>query len=243
MKSYILAGGFGTRFAEMTDRVPKPMIPIGRWPILLHIMSHYSSYGTKEFVILAGYKAEILHQFFSEGEGKDICARNSWSVEIVDTGLNTSTAGRLWFVKDSLPDTFMLTYGDGLSNVNLESLRDTHAQSDLVATVTAVHPPARFGTIEFDDGIATSFEEKNPQRTGWINGGFFCVNKEIIKYIIDPLSSLESLTMVSLVKAKQLGVFPHEGFWHPMDTLRDQRSLEEIFLNKKAEWSTKALEW
>jgi len=198
VKSYILAGGFGTRFAEMTDRVPKPMIPIGRWPILLHIMSHYSSYGTKEFVILAGYKAEILHQFFSEGEGKDICARNSWSVEIVDTGLNTSTAGRLWFVRDSLPDTFMLTYGDGLSNVNLG--------------------------------------------TGWINGGFFCVNKQIIEYIVDPLSSLESLTMGSLVKAKQLGVFPHEGFWHPMDTLRDQRSLEKIFLNKKAEWSTKALE-
>ena len=160
MKSFILAGGFGTRLAEMTDHIPKPMIPIGRWPILLHIMSHYSSFGTKEFVILAGYKAEIMHQFFDEGEGKDICTRNSWSVEIVDTGLNTSTAGRLWFVRDSLPDTFMLTYGDGLSSINLESLRNVHAQSNVVATVTAVHPPARFGTIEFDAGIATSFEEK-----------------------------------------------------------------------------------
>lgn len=241
MKLYILAGGFGTRFAEMTDQIPKPMIPIGKWPILLHIMSHYSSFGIKDFVILAGYKADVIKEFFENGDGLLKCVENCWSVEVVDTGLDTTTAGRLWFVRDILPKTFMLTYGDGLSNVDLNKLYDTHHHSNLVATVTAVRPPARFGTIEFDLGIVTSFDEKNPQRTGWINGGFFCMNSEVIKFIPDPQTSLESLTMTSLVEARQLGVFPHEGFWHPMDTLRDQISLKEIYLSDRAEWNTEAL--
>ena len=241
MKSYILAGGFGTRFAEMTDLIPKPMIPIGKWPILLHIMSHYSSFGIKEFVVLAGYKANVISDYFERGEGLAKCLENSWDVQVIDTGLNTTTAGRLWSVRDSLPETFMLTYGDGLSNLDLNELHKYHQNSNLIATVTAVHPPARFGTIEFESGIATSFEEKNPQRTGWINGGFFCINKQIVNFIKDPNSSLESLTMTSLVAARQLGVFPHEGFWLPMDTLRDQISLQDIYSNNRAEWDTGAL--
>jgi glucose-1-phosphate cytidylyltransferase len=241
MKSYILAGGFGTRFAEMTDVIPKPMIPIGKWPILLHIMSHYASFGIKDFVVLAGYKAVAISDFFSRGEGLTKCLENSWKVEVVDTGLNTTTAGRLWFVRESLPETFMLTYGDGLSDIDLNKLYQAHQSSKLTATVTAVHPPARFGTIEFESGVATSFEEKNPQRTGWINGGFFCMNRDILKFIENPSFSLESLPMKSIVDARQLGVFAHEGFWHPMDTLRDQISLQEIFSNGGAKWNTEAL--
>jgi glucose-1-phosphate cytidylyltransferase len=241
MKSYILAGGFGTRFAEMTNLIPKPMIPIGKWPILLHIMSHYSSFGIKDFVVLAGYKAEVISDFFSRGEGLTKCLENSWKVEVVDAGLNATTAGRLWFVRNSLPKTFMLTYGDGLSDIDLNELLQTHNNSKLTATVTAVRPPARFGTIEFESGIATSFEEKNPQRTGWINGGFFCMNREILQFIADPNFSLENLAMKSLVKKRQLGVFAHEGFWHAMDTLRDKISLQEIYTNNGAKWNTKAL--
>lgn len=242
MKTYILAGGLGTRISEKTDRLPKPMIQIGNFPILIHIMSHYHAYGIRDFSVLAGYKAAIIHDYFSAGPGKELCIKNSWNVDVIDTGPETSTAGRLWVVRESLPDTFMLTYGDGLSSINLLELLSVHNDSGCIATVTAVRPPARFGTIEFSAGIATSFKEKDPQRTGWINGGFFCMNRQILDFISDPLHSLESITMESLVEARKLGVFPFEGFWHPMDTLRDHRSLEEIFLKGNQLWNTKALE-
>ena len=236
MKSYILAGGFGTRFAEMTDVIPKPMIPIGKWPILLHIMSHYASFGIKDFVVLAGYKAVAISDFFSRGEGLTKCLENSWKVEVVDTGLNTTTAGRLWFVRESLPETFMLTYGDGLSDIDLNKLYQAHQSSKLTATVTAVHPPARFGTIEFESGVATSFEEKNPQRTGWINGGFFVLRPSVIDRISDDLTVWEREPLEALANDGQIKLWFHKGFWQPMDTLRDKQMLEALWASGSSPW-------
>lgn len=242
MKAYILAGGYGTRFAEKTDNVPKPMIEIGKWPILIHIMSHYSSFQIKDFTILAGYKAQVIEDYFLYGNGVRLCKTNSWKVEVIDTGKDASTAGRLWAVRESLPDKFMLTYGDGLSDIDVSKLLKSHIDSNLTATVTAVRPPARFGTIDFSSGIVTSFKEKDSQRTGWINGGFFCFNRAIVDFIQDPSYSLESLVMESLVRERQLGVFPFEGFWHPMDTLRDHRFLSKIYQDRQFRWNTEALE-
>lgn len=241
MKVFILAGGYGTRFAEMTDKIPKPMICIGDFPILIHIMSHYSSYGIVDFEILAGYKNEVIEEYFSTGEGKRISLKNSWKVKVIDSGIGTSTAGRIAGIGAMLPETFMLTYGDGLGNINLNQLLKEHQNTGLTATVTAVHPPARFGTLELFGKKVVSFKEKDSQKTGWINGGFFCLSKEILNYIIDAEKSLESEPMELLVSKEQLGAFPHEDFWHPMDTLRDQRILENIFLSGNASWNTDAL--
>ena len=168
MKALILAGGYGTRLAELTDQIPKPMVPVGGFPVILHIMSHFSSYGVKDFLILGGYKVDYFQEYFA-GEGKRISARNGWSVEILDTGLETSTAGRLLKAKDMVEEQFLLTYGDGLSDVDVDKLISLHSHSKKIATVTAVRPPARFGTLEFQDGIVTSFSEKDPQKVGWIN--------------------------------------------------------------------------
>jgi glucose-1-phosphate cytidylyltransferase len=242
MKSFIFAGGLGTRISEITDHMPKPMIPIGKWPILVHIMSHYSKYGIREFVVLAGYKQGIIRDYFSSGIGLDLVNKNSWSIEVIDTGENTSTAGRLWAVRDKLPEEFMLTYGDGLANVDITNLISTHSKLGLIGTVTAVRPPARFGTIEFESGIVTSFREKDPQRTGWINGGFFCLKRCILEFVSDYSQSFESSTLESLANSRQLGVYAHQEFWHPMDTLRDMRSLNEIYTAGKANWDTTALQ-
>lgn len=242
MKTFIFAGGLGTRISEITDRIPKPMIPIGKWPILLHIMSHYSKYGMRDFVILAGYKQNVIRDFFDSKSGLNIARNNLWSIKVVDTGEFTSTAGRLWAVRDQISDDFLLTYGDGLANVNISNLISTHRESGLVGTVTAVRPPARFGTIEFDSGVVTSFREKDPQKTGWINGGFFCFDKRILDYLTEPTLSFESSALEVLANSRQLGVYPHQEFWHPMDTLRDMRSLNEIFNGGQASWDTAALE-
>ena len=240
MKTFILAGGFGTRFAEMTDLIPKPMIEIGGFPILVHIMSHYSSYGIKDFVILAGYKHEIIENYFN-AEGLELMKRNSWSVQVIDTGEGTSTAGRLVRASSELPNEFMLTYGDGIADVDINKLQNTHLKGQTIGTVTAVRPPARFGTIEFEGNKVTSFREKDPQRTGWINGGFFCFSRNILEYINDVNSSLESSPLARLTSDGELGVYPHEGFWHPMDTLRDQRSLQRIWEQGSAGWNREAL--
>lgn len=242
MKSFIFAGGYGTRISELTESIPKPMIRLGKWPIIVHIMSHYSKFGIREFVILAGYKQSVIKKFFIHGEGRELARKNSWNVDVVDTGETTSTAGRLWAVRYSLPEVFMLTYGDGLANVDIDALVESHLHSGLIATVTAVRPPARFGTIEFDSGIVTSFREKDPQRTGWINGGFFCLRKDIIQYITNPSESFESLALESLALSRQLGAYTHDGFWHPMDTLRDMRNLSNIVASGRASWDTTALE-
>jgi glucose-1-phosphate cytidylyltransferase len=242
MKAFIFAGGFGTRISELTDRIPKPMIPIGNWPILIHILSHYTKYGITDFVILGGYKQNIIKGFFESTPGQELARKNSWKIEVIDTGENTTTAGRLWAVREMLPEEFLLTYGDGLANIDIAELISTHERSGLTGTVTAVRPPARFGTIEFQSGIVTSFREKDPQKTGWINGGFFCLKRSCLEFISDTSLSFESTALELLTASRQLAVYPHEGFWHPMDTLRDMRSLTDIYTSGRASWDLGALE-
>jgi len=223
MQVVILAGGFGTRLAEETDVIPKPMVSIGGTPILVHIMNYYSMFGHNEFVIALGYKADVIREYFTNNPRPDL------KIELVDTGLETSTGGRVKFLEPLLNQEFMLTYGDGLSNVNIDELIHHHKKSNKVATVTAVRPPARFGTIEISNGLVTKFAEKDPQDSGWINGGFFVCQKSIIDSILDTTESLESSPMRLLVEKRQLASYQHNGWWQPMDTLRDKRTLESLW--------------
>lgn len=230
MQVVILAGGFGTRLSEETDQIPKPMVKIGDLPILHHIMNFYSGYGHKDFVVALGYKAEVIKEYFSKNSNKD------WSIDLVETGLETSTGGRIKILEDQLDDEFMLTYGDGLSDVNIDLLLDHHKKFGKIATVTAVRPPARFGTIEVSNGFVTKFAEKDPQDAGWINGGFFCLNRKVCSYISDLTTSFESEPLKSLVEIQELTAYQHYGWWQPMDTLRDKRTLEELWQKGDAPW-------
>ena len=230
MQVVILAGGFGTRLSEETDLIPKPMVKIGDIPILHHIMNYYSEFGHTDFVIALGYKAEVIHDYFAR-------VKNShWNVNLVDTGLNTSTGGRIKKLESQLHDEFMLTYGDGLSNVNLHHLLAHHERFGKLATVTAVRPPARFGTIEISNGMVSKFAEKDPQDAGWINGGFFCLNRKICEFISDSTTSFESEPLNHLVSIKELTAYEHHGWWQPMDTLRDKRTLQELWEKGTAPW-------
>ena len=230
MQVVILSGGFGTRLSEETDLIPKPMVKIGDIPILHHIIDYYAKFGHREFVLALGYKAEIVEDYFKR---KKILNCNVLSV---DTGLDTSTGGRIKKLESYLDDEFMLTYGDGLSNVDLHSLLEHHHQFGKIATVTAVRPPARFGSIEISDGRVTKFAEKDPQDVGWINGGFFCLKKEVCRYILDPSLSFESDAMNRLVSNGELSAYEHRGWWQPMDTLRDKRTLEALWNKGDAPW-------
>ncbi len=233
MQVVILAGGFGTRLSEETDLIPKPMVRIGNIPILEHIMNFYSGFGHKDFVVALGYKADVIVQHFETNKNPE------FNVNLVDTGLETSTGGRIKKLVDILDDEFMLTYGDGLSNVNIDALLDHHRRFGKIATVTAVRPPARFGTIEISNGVVTKFAEKDPQEAGWINGGFFCLNKKVCDSISDSTTSFESEPLNQLVALEQLTAFEHHGWWQPMDTLRDKRTLESIWEKGNAPWLTK----
>jgi glucose-1-phosphate cytidylyltransferase len=230
MQVVILAGGFGTRLSEETDLIPKPMVRIGNIPILHHIMEFYSKFGHKDFVIALGYKAEVIEEYFKNSD------HSKWNIKLVDTGLETSTAGRIKKLEDLLEGQFMLTYGDGLANLNIDQLLDHHNRFNKIATVTAVRPPARFGTIEISNGLVTRFAEKDPQDAGWINGGFFCLEKEVCSYILDSAVSFESEPLNNLVSAGELSAFQHHGWWQPMDTLRDKRSLESLWERGEAPW-------
>ena len=230
MQVVILAGGFGTRLSEETDQIPKPMVKIGDLPILHHIMNFYSSYGHKDFIVAIGYKAEVIQDYFKKSPNED------WTIDLVDTGLETSTGGRIKILEDRLDEEFMLTYGDGLSDVNIDLLLDHHKKFRKIATVTAVRPPARFGTIEVENGTVTKFAEKDPQDAGWINGGYFCLNKRICSYISDLTTSFESEPLNNLVKIGELTAFQHYGWWQPMDTLRDKRALESLWKKGEAPW-------
>jgi glucose-1-phosphate cytidylyltransferase len=226
----ILAGGFGTRLSEETDLIPKPMVRIGNIPILEHIMNYYSSFGHKDFVIALGYRAEVVQDYFEN------FPKNNWNLTLVDTGLNTSTGGRIKSLEHQLDDEFMLTYGDGLSNVDIKQLIEHHKRFGRLATVTAVRPPARFGTIEISNGVVTKFAEKDPQDAGWINGGFFCLNKRVCDFIFDSSTSFESEPLNHLVKIQEFSAYQHHGWWQPMDTLRDKRSLESLLEKGEAPW-------
>jgi glucose-1-phosphate cytidylyltransferase len=233
MQVVILAGGFGTRLSEETDLIPKPMVRIGDLPILLHIMNYYSGFGHKDFVLALGYKANLIQEYFSTFKMSD------WNVKLIDTGLETSTGGRIKRLENLLDDEFMLTYGDGLSDINIDALLDHHKRFGKIATVSAVRPPARFGTIEISNGVVSKFAEKDPQDAGWINGGFFCLNKKICEYILDESTSFESEPMNKLVSIQELSAFEHNGWWQPMDTLRDKRTLVSLWEKGRAPWLMK----
>lgn len=233
MKVLILAGGLGTRLSEETELIPKPMVKIGDLPILIHIMNHYAKYNIKNFVIAAGYKSEVIDQYFQDSRN----IPSGFTIKVVDTGLETATAGRISKCLAFLGKTFMMTYGDGLSDVDIELLIKHHMEKKRYVTVTAVRPPARFGTIQINDGLVSKFSEKDPQEVGWINGGFFVLENKIEKYLNDPQSSFESRPITDLVNENQLAAFKHEGWWHPMDTLRDKKSLEQIWQSGSAPWA------
>ena len=231
MKAVILAGGYGTRISEESHLKPKPMIEIGGKPILWHIMKIYSIHNINEFVICCGYKGDIIKEYFSRSDFAP------WNIELVDTGLDTMTGGRLKRIQNHLDDTFCLTYGDGVSDVNIDNLISFHRREKSLATLTAVHPPERFGVLELSGANVTEFHEKHRGEHSWINGGFFVFEPEIFDYLLDGDSTiLERKPLETLAKEQKLTAFKHNGFWHPMDTLRDKKRLENLWTSNNAPW-------
>ena len=222
MKVVILAGGMGTRISEFTKTVPKPMIKVCGKPIIHRIIDHYIRYGHKDFIIALGYKGNLIKKYFSQSKfNKKI------KIQLVDTGLKTMTGGRLKRLKKFLNETFLMTYGDGLSNVNLSELIKFHKSKMKLFTLTAVRPPARFGVIKIKNSHVRFFREKNSLDEGWINGGFFVVEPEFIKYIKNDKTFLEREPFEKITKKKQFVAFKHKGFWQCMDTIRDKEILEK----------------
>jgi glucose-1-phosphate cytidylyltransferase len=254
MKTIILAGGFGTRLAEETEIRPKPLVEIGPQPILWHIMKHYSHYGFNEFFIALGYKGEMIKKYILDYStlngmltvdmqtGKvlfDKPAYEPWMVHLVDTGANSNTGGRVKRMQTFIHnETFFLTYGDGVSNVNLDELLKFHKAQGRLVTLTAVRPPARFGGLSFDGDRVAGFTEKPQTGEGWINGGFMVCEPGLFDYIDDDSSSLEADAMERLLKDNQIAAYKHFDFWQCMDTLRDKRLLEQLWQNGKAPWKT-----
>ena len=231
MKVVILAGGYGTRISEESHLKPKPMIEIGGMPILWHIMKIYSEYNIKDFIICCGYKGDIIKEYF------DKIDHSSWNVEFVDTGLDTMTGGRIKRIQNKIDDTFCLTYGDGLSDVNINNLISFHNETKSLGTLTAIHPPEKFGVLTLSDYHVTKFSEKHTGESSWINGGFFVFEPELFDYLQDGDSTvLEKKPLETLAKEQQLTAFKHTGFWHPMDTLRDKNHLENLWNTKTAPW-------
>jgi|TARA_B110000438_G_scaffold234111_1_gene230415 glucose-1-phosphate cytidylyltransferase len=222
MKCVILAGGKGTRISELTKNVPKPMIKIFGKPLLYYIMKHYSNYGVKDFIVASGYKKKNIIDFFKKKKFP------GWKIKVVDTGMDTMTGGRLKRLEKYLKnETFMLTYGDGLSNVNLKKLLKFHKKNKKISTLTSVRPPARFGAIKINGNKVTYFKEKSKLDEGWINGGFFIFEPEIFKFIKGDNTYLEREPLQNISKKKQLYAFKHYGFWQCMDTMRDKQVLED----------------
>ena len=227
MKVVLLAGGFGTRLSEYTKTIPKPMIYIGDKPMLLHIMKLYAKYGFKDFYIALGYKGEIIKKFFNK-------KFFDWNINLIETGKNTMTGGRLKRLKKLIgKETFMMTYGDGLSNVNLKKLLKFHKKNNKLVTLTAVRPPARFGVIKFKGHCVSYFKEKSKLDEGWINGGFFIMEPQFLKLIKNDDTYLEREPLEQVTKKKQLVAFKHKGFWQCMDTKRDKDKLDKIWNSKK----------
>jgi glucose-1-phosphate cytidylyltransferase len=230
MKVVILAGGFGTRISEETETKPKPMVLLDDKPILWHVMNIYASQGYSDFTIAAGYLGEVIHDWV---ENLD----TPWEINTLDTGLKTQTAGRIRRAFDFLgEDECMVTYGDGLGNVNVNELLDFHRHQGRLATVTAVRPPARFGVLHSTNGVVTDFGEKKQADAGWINGGFFVIKRAVLEYIDFDSDLFESTTLPKLVSKKQLSAYHHNGFWRPMDTLREKRELAELAVARKPPW-------
>ena len=233
MKVLILAGGFGTRLSEETDTIPKPLVKIGHRPIIWHIMNIYYNYGYNDFLILLGYKGEMIRNYF-----KSESSKYKWEVEFLDTGLKTDTGGRIKRAKKHINDKpFMLTYGDGLANINLNQLHKFHNKHDGIMTMTSVQLASRFGFIEIgENNIVTDFKEKPKEDSSWINGGFFICNPEVIDYIHNDNTVFEQDPLSAISHQKQLYTFQHHGFWKCMDTLRDKRELDKLAKLKFPPW-------
>ena len=253
MKAVIFAGGFGTRISEETDNIPKPMIRIGHKPILWHIMKTYSSYGINEFIICCGYKGYIIKEYFAnyflhmsdvtfnmkENQMEVHQERaEPWTVTLVDTGEETMTGGRLKRVEQYIKndDVFCLTYGDGVSDININKLIEHHKKQKTLATLTAVYPPGRFGSLDISNGKVATFKEKPKGDGSRINGGFFVLSPKVIDLIKDDATVWEQEPMEILAKQGEMSAFEHNGFWQPMDTLRDKNYLEELWLTNEAPW-------
>ena len=253
MKAVILAGGFGTRISEETHLKPKPMIEIGGKPILWHIMKTYSHHGINDFVICCGYKGYVIKEYFANyflhmsdvtfdmsKNSMEVHRRNvePWKVTLVDTGEDTMTGGRLKRVADYIKDeeAFCLTYGDGVSDVNITELLAFHKAQNVKATLTATIPPGRFGALDLKRSKVSSFMEKPKSDGAMINGGFFVLSLKVIDYIAGDKTTLEREPLERLAQEGNLAAFPHHGFWQPMDTLRDKHHLEELWQSGKAPW-------
>jgi glucose-1-phosphate cytidylyltransferase len=233
MKTILLAGGLGTRISEETDDKPKPMVQIKGKPIIWHLMNIYAAQGFKDFVIALGYKAEVVEEWISES--RDI--PSDWNVKGVFTGFETQTGGRLSQCMRLYPgERMMASYGDGLANVDLNSLIEFHFRHGKLATLTAVRPPARFGYLHSNNGLVTHFGEKNQSDEGWINGGFFVLEPEVEKYVHSDDEPFETGALPRLVSGGTLMSYQHEGFWQPMDTLREKRDLEKFALENPPPW-------
>ena len=227
MKVVLLAGGFGTRLSEYTKTIPKPMIEVGGQPMLIHIMKQYAKYGFKDFYIALGYRGEIIKKLFNK-------KFFDWNINLIETGKNTMTGGRLKRLKKYVgKTTFMMTYGDGLSNVNLNKLLKFHKKNKKLVTLTAVRPPARFGALKLNGNNVSYFKEKSKLDEGWINGGFFVMEPEFLKFIKNDDTYLEREPLEAATQKKQLAAFRHEGFWQCMDTKRDKDNLNKILKRKK----------
>lgn len=254
MKTVILAGGLGSRLSEETQVKPKPMVEIGAYPILWHIMKIYSHFGFKDFTVALGYKGHYIKEYFanyalsqSSEVLVDLATRQvtmgkskteDWSVHMVDTGSESMTGGRIYRLKDHLKDedTFMVTYGDGVGNVDIKKLVEFHKSHGKIGTVTAVRPPARFGALIMEDKKVVDFHEKPQVGEGWINGGFFVFQRKFLDLLDGEQTILERQPLETLASQGQLMAFQHEGFWHPMDTLRDKQLLCSQWESGEAPW-------
>lgn len=233
MKVIILAGGFGTRLDEVTDSIPKPMVMIGSKPIIVHIMEIYASYGHTDFYLALGYKAEIIRKYFEDN-------KFNWNITMVDTGLKTMTGGRSKIMSKYVGnETCFLTYGDGLSNIDINQLLSFHKENQKLATVSAVHPSARFGELDLNGNKVISFKEKPQLQKGWINGGFFVLEPKFFDYIDDDQTMLEREPLEKASQESQLFAYKHKGFWQCMDTRRDHQFLENLWMKGKPPWKRK----
>ena len=252
MKAVILAGGFGTRLSEETSIKPKPMVEIGNKPIIWHILKIYSHYGINDFVICCGYKGYMIKEFFSNYflYSSDITfnmkdnkmevhssAAEPWNITLVDTGEKTMTGGRLKRIAKYINnETFCFTYGDGVADINITELISFHKKNNAKATLTAVQPPGRFGSLEFERGKVLSFQEKPKGDGNWINGGFFVLEPEVFDYIEGDQSVWEQYPLKKLAENGELAAYHHNGFWQPMDTLKDKMYLDELWKDSKSPW-------
>ena len=232
MKAIILAGGKGTRLAEYTSKIPKPMVKINGRPIITLIIDHYLKFGVSEILVAGGYKYNLLKTYFNKNKKKYA------NVKVINTGINTLTGKRIFKLKKHLKKetSFFMTYGDGVSDIDIKKLLNFHKKNKRKITLTAVHPPARFGELSLLNNIVTSFEEKPQLQKGWINGGYFVIEPEFLKFIGNKNVMLERSPLTKAVKTKSLAAYKHSGFWFCMDTVRDKKVLDAMIKNKKSPW-------